>query len=100
MSQIEAAQQRYWRSTLKWVLGLLIFWFLCSLGAGVLWVDALDAAGKAFGGGMGWGFWFAQQGSIAVFMVLLTIFVIVMNKLDNRLAAEVAVAKNNQTKGE
>lgn len=99
MSSESLARKRYWRSTLCLVLSLLVVWFLCSLGAGVIWADALDVAGKAFGRGAGWGFWFAQQGSIIIFLGLLAIFVVGMNKLDRRLADEIETARNSEKEG-
>lgn len=98
MFSASQARRRYWRSTLTLVLSLLSLWFLCSLGAGVIWVDALDAAGNAFDRGAGWGFWFAQQGSIMIFLGLLAIFVVGMNRLDARLAREIAAAKSEHGK--
>ena len=62
-------------------------WFLVSYGCGILWVDALDKI-KIPGTGFKLGFWFAQQGSIYVFVVLIAIYVVVMNKLDKELVGE------------
>ena len=62
-------------------------WFLVSYGCGILWVDRLDQA-KIPGTGFKWGFWFAQQGSIYAFVILIAIYVVVMNKLDRELVAE------------
>ena len=62
-------------------------WFLVSYGCGILWVDRLDQA-KIPGTGFKWGFWFAQQGSIYTFVILIAIYVVVMNKLDRELVEE------------
>lgn len=78
------ARDRYWRSNLKWLAGLLSVWFLASYGCGILWVDALDKF-TIPGTGFKLGFWFAQQGSIYVFVVLIAIYVVVMNRLDKQL---------------
>lgn len=59
-------------------------WFLVSYGCGILWVDKLDET-TIPGTGFKLGFWFAQQGSIYVFVVLIAIYVVVMNKLDREL---------------
>ncbi len=59
-------------------------WFLVSYGCGILWVDKLDET-TIPGTGFKLGFWFAQQGSIYVFVVLIAIYVVVMNKLDRDL---------------
>ncbi len=78
------ARTRYWRKNLMWLGALLLVWFLVSYGCGVLWVDALDKI-KIPGTGFKLGFWFAQQGSIYVFVILIAIYVVVMNKLDREL---------------
>ena len=80
----EAAKRRYWRKNLQWLSGLLVVWFAVSYGCGILFVDALDRF-RLPGTGFKLGFWFAQQGSIYVFLVLIAIYVVVMNKLDREL---------------
>ena len=71
----------YWKTNLKYLLILLSIWFLVSFGAGILFRDALDAYSL---GGFKLGFWFAQQGSIYVFVILIFVYVRLMNKLDKR----------------
>lgn len=71
---------RYWRTNLKYLAILLAIWFLVSYGAGILFVDALDHIRL---GGFRLGFWFAQQGSIYVFVVLIFVYVFLMNRLDH-----------------
>ncbi|NNE94261.1 MAG: DUF4212 domain-containing protein [Verrucomicrobiales bacterium] len=75
----------YWRENLKWVGILLTIWFLVSYGCGILFVDALDQIRI---GGFKLGFWFAQQGSIYVFVILIAIYVRIMNRLDKKYGAE------------
>jgi len=79
------ARARYWRKNLSWLGGLLAVWFAVSYGCGILFVDQLD---KVKLGGIPLGFWFAQQGSIYVFVVLIAIYVLVMNRLDRELLEE------------
>ncbi|WP_193214758.1 DUF4212 domain-containing protein [Luteolibacter marinus] len=80
----EDAKRRYWRKNLT-VLGILLsIWFAVSYGCGILFVEELDKV-RLPGTGFKLGFWFAQQGSIYVFLVLIAIYVIVMNKLDREL---------------
>ena len=79
------ARARYWRKNLGWLGGLLAVWFAVSYGCGILFVDQLD---KVKLGGIPLGFWFAQQGSIYVFVVLIAIYVLVMNRLDRELLKE------------
>ena len=79
------ARARYWRKNLSWLGGLLSVWFIVSYGCGILFVDQLD---KFKLGGVPLGFWFAQQGSIYVFVVLIAVYVLVMNKLDKELLGD------------
>ena len=78
------ARRAYWKATLSWLGILLFIWFLVSYGCGILWVDALDKV-RIPGTGFKLGFWFAQQGSIYVFVVLIAVYVVVMNRLDREL---------------
>jgi putative solute:sodium symporter small subunit len=75
----------YWRANLKWVGILLTVWFIVSYGCGILFVEELN---KIRIGGFKLGFWFAQQGSIYVFVVLIAIYVRIMNGLDKRYGAK------------
>ena len=69
----------YWKENLRYVAILLAIWFIVSYGFGILLKDSLD---KIPLGGFKLGFWFAQQGAIYVFVVLIFIYVRLMNKLD------------------
>ncbi len=71
--------KEYWRKNLQYLGILLSIWFLVSYGFGILFVDLLD---KIRFGGFGLGFWFAQQGSIYVFVILIFVYVWLMNRLD------------------
>ena len=71
----------YWKSNLKIVLSFLTQWFLVSFGFGIIWSDALDNIQI---GGFKLGFWFAQQGSIFVFVILIFIYVFLLNRLDKK----------------
>ena len=77
--------KNYWKANLKIVLILLSFWFLSSFGAGILFSDLLD---KIKLGGFNLGFWFAQQGSILVFVFLIVAYCILMNRLDRKYRAD------------
>ncbi len=74
-------RRAYWRSNLRYLLILLAIWFVVSYGCGILFVDQLD---RIRIGGFKLGFWFAQQGSIYVFVVLIFVYVWLMNRLDRR----------------
>lgn len=71
----------YWKENLKYLIILLSIWFLVSYGAGILFKDELNNIRL---GGFKLGFWFAQQGSIYVFVILIFVYVRLMNKLDKK----------------
>jgi putative solute:sodium symporter small subunit len=71
----------YWRANVRIVAGLLVIWFLVSYGCGILFVDLLNRV-RIPGTGFKLGFWFAQQGSIYVFVLLIFYYVWRMNRLD------------------
>ena len=71
----------YWRANLKILIVLLSMWFMVSFGFGIIFSDFLDQYQI---GGFKLGFWFAQQGSIYFFVVLIFVYVYLMNKLDKK----------------
>ena len=71
----------YWKENIKYLVILLSIWFVVSFGCGILFKDELDAFRL---GGFKLGFWFAQQGSIYVFVILIFVYVRLMNKLDKK----------------
>ena len=71
----------YWKENIKYVVILLLIWFLVSYGAGILFKDALNNIKI---GGFKLGFWFAQQGAMYVFVILIFVYVRLMNKLDKK----------------
>jgi putative solute:sodium symporter small subunit len=75
------SQNSYWRKNLQYVGLLLAVWFIVSYGFGIVLADRLDEIQM---GGFKLGFWFAQQGSIYVFVILIAIYVRLMNKLDQK----------------
>jgi len=80
----EDAKRRYWKKNLKCLGLLLLVWFLASYGCGVLFVDYLDRFHLP-GTSLKLGFWFAQQGSVYIFVILIAIYARVMNRLDREL---------------
>tara|TARA_Y100000022_G_scaffold174258_1_gene162235 strand:- start:1498 stop:1752 length:255 start_codon:yes stop_codon:yes gene_type:complete len=74
-------KQNYWRSNLKILSILLSIWFIVSFGFGIIFSDFLDQFKI---GGFKLGFWFAQQGSIYFFVLLIFIYIHLMNKLDKK----------------
>ena len=77
----EDAGKAYWYAVLKLVAVMLVIWFLVSYGAGILFAPALN---KIMIGGYPLGFWFAQQGSIYVFVALIFIYAKLMGNLDKK----------------
>jgi putative solute:sodium symporter small subunit len=77
------ADQRsaYWRRNLLYIAVLLAIWASISYGASILFADALDAVKIE---GFPLGFWFANQGSILTFVVLIFVYVKLMNDLDRK----------------
>lgn len=75
------SSSNYWKTNIKYMLILLSIWAFVSFGCGILFVDQLDNIRI---GGFKLGFWFAQQGSIYVFVVLIFIYVWLMNRLDQK----------------
>ena len=75
----EKSLKDYWKRNLRYLFLLLTIWFIGSYGCGILWADHLNAFQI---GGFPLGFWFAQQGSIYIFVLLIFVYVYLMNKLD------------------
>ncbi|MEL6391332.1 MAG: DUF4212 domain-containing protein [Bacteroidota bacterium] len=80
MSNQENAKA-YWKENLRYLVILLSIWFTVSYVFGILLVDQLNAFNI---GGAKLGFWFAQQGSIYVFVILIFVYVWLMNRLDRK----------------
>ena len=75
----DEARRRYWRANLRLVGICLAIWFVVSFGFGIVLVDLLDRV-QIFGFNLG--FWFAQQGSILCFVVLIFYYAWRMNQID------------------
>lgn len=71
----------YWRDNLRLLVGLLAIWFVVSFGCGILFAEPLN---RFMLGGFPLGFWFAQQGSIYVFVVLIFVYCWRMHRLERR----------------
>ena len=79
-----AAQARdYWRHNLRLLAVLLLLWALVSFGAGILWAERLNRWTLP-GTGFPLGFWFAQQGAIYTFVLIIVVYVVLANRLDRR----------------
>ncbi|MDP3921176.1 MAG: DUF4212 domain-containing protein [Candidatus Omnitrophota bacterium] len=78
-------RKQYWERNLKYLIILLSIWFIVSFGFSILLVDYLDNIRV---GGFKLGFWFAHQGSIYVFVILIFVYVYLMNRLDKEFHVE------------
>lgn len=78
------SNQTYWRKNIAYVFILLLVWFIVSLGAGILWAEPLNQIKL---GGFKLGFWFAQQGSIYFFILIILAYIFLMGRLDNQATA-------------
>ena len=75
------ALKKYWKTNLKYLGILLSIWFLVSYVMGIILVDELNMIKF---GGFKLGFWFAQQGSIYFFVLIILVYIKLMNKLDKK----------------
>ena len=87
--RVHEALDRYWRANLRVMSALLLLWAGASFGCGILIADWLNQFRLPLTG-FPLGFWFAQQGSIAVFVVCILLYCIAMNRLDRRHHDELA----------
>lgn len=78
-------QREYWRRNLRYLAILLSIWAIVSYGCSILFADFLNQFSL---GGFPLGFWFAQQGSIYVFVILIFIYVRLMNNLDREFEVD------------
>ena len=76
-----ANDKRYWKRNLQILGVLLAIWAIVSFGCGILFAEALNNFKM---GGFPLGFWFAQQGSIYIFVMLIFVYVFIMNRLDHK----------------
>jgi putative solute:sodium symporter small subunit len=81
MSKKQENATKYWKENLRYLAILLAVWFVVSFVCGIILVDELNTIQM---GGFKLGFWFAQQGSIYVFVVLIFVYMKLMNKLDKK----------------
>jgi len=75
----------YWSANLRLLITLLVIWFVVSYGFGIILVDVLNTISI---GGYKLGFWFAQQGSMYIFLVLIFVYAIRMGQLDKKFNVE------------
>ena len=86
MSNKRSNIDQYWKKNIQTVSILLVFWFLASFGFGIIFADNLDEI-SFFGFKLG--FWFAQQGSILIFVAIIFIYIRSMKKLDQEFKEDI-----------
>ncbi|MGB1830894.1 MAG: DUF4212 domain-containing protein [Flavobacteriaceae bacterium] len=74
-------EKAYWKINLKYLFLLLMIWFTVSFLFGIVFADALNEFQL---GGFPLGFWFAHQGAIYTFVILIFVYVYLMNRLDKK----------------
>ena len=75
----------YWRANLRILTILLSVWAVAGFGLGIIavpWLNAIHVAGFPLG------FWFAQQGSIVIFVVLILVYAVWMDRVEERMSAD------------
>ncbi|PHR70827.1 MAG: hypothetical protein COA66_11315 [Arcobacter sp.] len=73
--------QAYWKENISMILKLLVVWFVVSFGCGILFINELNTIEIS---GVKLGFWFAQQGAIYFFVVLIFVYVSKMSAIDEK----------------
>ncbi len=81
----DPGHKRYWRANLKMVLVLLAVWFTAGYVLPIFLVEPLNAVRL---GGFKLGFWFAQQGSIVIFILLILVYALFADRLDRKYGVE------------
>ena len=94
-SDARRSLERYWRTNLRIMAGLLLIWAIGGLGCGVLFADALNRY-RLPGTGYPLGFWFAQQGSIVIFVLLILTYCLLMNRLDRKHHEELETLRGDE----
>ena len=77
--RIAESIHRYWRKNVRVMAACLLVWAIAGFGCGVLFADTLNEFSL---GGFPVGFWFAQQGSILIFVLLILVYGLALNRLD------------------
>ena len=73
--------QAYWQENISMIVKLLTVWFAVSFGCGIIFINELNTIEIS---GVKLGYWFAQQGSIYIFVILIFVYVRLINKIDEK----------------
>ncbi len=93
----ERARRMHWRRNLRLLTVLLAIWFACSFGLGILFVEPLN---RIQVGGFPLGFWFAQQGSIYIFIALILVYAVSMDRVDRRYSEALDLDESEDRDGQ
>lgn len=93
--KVHALLDRYWRTNVRIMISLLVVWAFVGLGCGILFADWLNQL-SFLGTGYPLGFWFAQQGSIITFVLLILAYCLLLNRLDARHHADLKALQNRR----
>ena len=78
---MDKSGEAYWKAVLTLIAQVLAVWFFVSFGCGILFADALNSMSI---GGYPLGFWFAQQGSMYIFVILIFVYAKLMQGIDEK----------------
>jgi putative solute:sodium symporter small subunit len=81
----ENKAKEYWRENISTILKLLAVWFIVSYGCGIIFINQLNTIEIS---GVKLGFWFAQQGSIYIFVILIFVYVKLMRGIDEKYGVD------------
>lgn len=81
----EDTVRQYWRTNIRLLSSLLVIWFVVSFGFSILFIDEMNAISFF---GFKFGFWWAQQGAILVFVVLIFVYALAMKRIDRRFGVD------------
>ena len=90
--RIASSIERYWSKNIRIMAILLAVWAIAGVGCGVLFADWLNEFSL---GGFPLGFWFAQQGSIIVFVLIILVYAVLMNRMDARYRSEADASRRD-----
>lgn len=90
---VAASLRKYWQTNVLIMAVLLLIWAAVGLSCGILFADDLNQY-KLPGTGFPLGFWFAQQGSIISFVLIILVYCILMNRLDKKHHEELESLRN------
>jgi putative solute:sodium symporter small subunit len=80
-NKVKNPDKAYWRAIIKMLFSILVVWAVSAFLLSIVFVEQLN---QVYLGGYPLGFWFAQQGSIYIFIILIFVYVVIINKIDKK----------------